>query len=95
MIACRRLTCEMLYAMPPKPATSVPTMRTGTGKLFGASGNASPETENTTAVSQIAGPTPTAFWRRVVVSAPRIEPTPKPAKTAPAQNDEMCSVRAM
>ena len=95
VIACRRLTCEMLYAIPPNPATSVPATRTGTGKLFGASGNASPATENTSAVKQIERPTPTALWRRVVVSAPTIEPTPNPAKTAPAQNDETCSVRAM
>ena len=76
VIACRRLTCEMLYAIAPNPNTNVPTSSTGTGKLAGASGHASNATDENITGIQIAPPTPTAFWIRGVPSAPTIEPMP-------------------
>ena len=48
-----------------------------------------PLTEQRTAGIQIALPTPTARWKRVVASAPAMEPMPKPAKTTPARKADM------
>src|SRR5439155_26763489 len=71
-IAWRRLTCVMLYAIDPKPKSTVPTSSTGTGNDAGASGNAKPASEPRVMGITIAGPTPMALCKRVVVSAPTI-----------------------
>src|SRR5258708_3231615 len=67
--------------------------RPGAGHLPARADGA--EGEKGTAGIESGLPSPTGFWKRVVTRAPTIEPTPKPAKTTPAQNDEMCSDRAM
>ena len=83
----------MLYATPPKPPTAEPTISTGNGNAWGASGYAIPLIEKQHAQDTIDGPTPIRFCSRLATSAPAIEPTDPTAKTDPTSTDERCRLR--
>jgi hypothetical protein len=83
-IACRKLTCVMLYATPAKPATTPNATRNGSGYDFGASGRKRLEVENSTAVQRIVGPTPSRFEIRLVVNAASNGPTLPSEKARPS-----------